>query len=60
MHATPAPNPSTPKAQTPVPQNAAHDGSRPGLDAGRGNPNREGQPCPPGLDPLDYDDGAWM
>lgn len=60
MSATPATNPSTSKAQNPVPQNAAHDRSRPSPDAIRGTPNREGRPFPPGIDPMDYDDGAWM
>lgn len=65
MSAAPAPNPSTPNRQTPVPQTAAHETSRSNPETGRGNPKapdggREGRPCPPGQDPMDYDDGAWM
>jgi hypothetical protein len=60
MRATPVTNPSTPKAPMPVPQNVAHDGSRPAPEPGRGNPGRDIRPSPPGQAPLDYDDGAWM
>ena len=60
MSVPPAPNPFNPKVQTPVPQNAAHDGYRASPDAGRGAPNRDTRPFPSSADLVDYDDGAWM